>query len=81
MVNLARTIAKRDVAGWLAMLMRRAEVCRLRREQVALSQGVIQLHKSKTGPAVVVLNGETQRILQEHLASHASDTELHSTDN
>ncbi len=26
MVNRARTIAKRDVAGWLAMLMRRAEV-------------------------------------------------------
>ncbi len=54
-------------------LMRLSEIRRLRREQVALSQGVILLPKAKTGPGTVVLNSEARRILQEQLDSHSSE--------
>jgi integrase len=48
-------------------LMRLTEVRTLRRSQVSLSQGVISLPTSKTGPDQVVLSQEARRILQAAL--------------
>ncbi len=53
-------------------LMRLTEVCRLRRDQVSLQQGVIVLPKTKTGPGSVVLSAEARRLLQTQLESHDS---------
>jgi integrase len=64
----------RQIAQLAALtLMRLSEIRRLRREQVALSQGVLQLPKTKTGPGTVTLSAEAQRILQEQLGSHSSE--------
>jgi len=38
-----------------------------------LSQGVIQLPKTKTGPGTVILNADAQRLLQTQLDSHTSE--------
>ncbi len=54
-------------------MMRLSEIRRLRREQVALSQGVILLPKTKTGPGTVILSTEAQRILREQLDGHTSE--------
>ncbi len=54
-------------------LMRQGEVRTLRREQVALGQGVIRLPKSKTGPGIVVLSQEARALLQTQLDSHGSE--------
>lgn len=54
-------------------LMRLSEIRLLRREQVALSQGVILLPKSKTGPDVVVLSREAIELLRKQLDSHFSE--------
>ncbi len=53
--------------------MRRSEVVFLRREQVSLSQGVIQLPKTKEGPGTVVLSAEARGILRAQLDSHSSE--------
>lgn len=54
-------------------MMRLTEILTLRREHVALSQGVLQLPKTKTGPGTVTLSAEAQRILQKQLGSHSSE--------
>ncbi len=54
-------------------MMRLSEIRTLRREQVAPSQGVILLPKTKTGPATVILSAEAQRILREQLDRHSSE--------
>jgi integrase len=54
-------------------LMRLSEVARLRREHVMLSQGVIRLPRSKTGPDTVVLNGEALGLLRKQLDAHPSE--------
>ncbi len=55
-------------------LMRLSEIRTLRREHVALSQGVVTLVKTKAQePQAVVLSGEARDILQKQLDSHRSD--------
>ncbi len=54
-------------------LMRLSETRLLRREQVDLFQGVITLHKTKTGPAQVVLSAEARDLLERQLDSHRSE--------
>ncbi len=54
-------------------LMRLTEVRTLKRGQVALSQGVLQLPRSKTGPDTVVLNSEAIDLLRKQLDSHNSE--------
>ena len=54
-------------------LLRITEVCTLRREQVSLTQGVLALPKTKTGPNAVVLNMRAIEILRQQLASHHSE--------
>ncbi len=64
----------REMAKLAALtLMRLTEIRTLRREQVSLSQGVIQLPKTKEGPGTVVLSAEAQGILQAQLDSHGSE--------
>jgi len=63
----------REIAQLAALtLMRLTEIRRLRRDQVFLSQGVIVLAVTKTGPDAIVLNTEAQRLLQAQLDSHDS---------
>jgi len=54
-------------------LMRLSEVRTLKRSQVALSQGVVQLPRSKTGPDTVVLNAEAMDLLRKQLDAHTSE--------
>jgi integrase len=54
-------------------MMRLTEILTRRREHVALSQGVLQLPKTKTGPDTVVLNREALGILQRQLDSHGGE--------
>jgi integrase len=54
-------------------LMRLSEIRSLRREYVHLGQGIITLPHTKTGPGVVMLNAEAQRILKTQLRSHDSE--------
>lgn len=54
-------------------LMRLSEIRGLRREFVHLTQGMITLPETKTGPGVVQLNPEAHRILKAQLRSHESE--------
>ncbi len=54
-------------------LMRLSEVRTLRRSQVALSQGVIVLPTSKTGPNMVILSHEARILLQAQLDAHSGE--------
>jgi integrase len=54
-------------------LMRLSEIRRLRREYVHLDQGMVALPQTKTGPGVVMLNADAQRILKAQLRSHDSE--------
>jgi integrase len=52
-------------------LMRINEILTLRREQVSLSQGVLRLPQTKTGPGIVVLSRDALDILRRQLESHS----------
>ena len=54
-------------------MMRLTEISTLKRTQVMLGQGVIQLPRSKTGPDTVVLNVEAMDILRKQLDAHTSE--------
>ena len=61
----------REIALLAALtLMRLSEILRLRRDQVDLTQGVIVLPRTKTGPGKVVLSAEAQQLLQAQLELH-----------
>ena len=61
--------------AWLAALtlMRITEVRTLRREQIALAQGILVLPRTKTGPATVVLSAPAAEILRVQLDVHHSE--------
>ncbi len=64
----------RQIAKLAALtLMRLSEIRRLRREQVRLGEGVIQLPQTKTEPRVVILSMAAQEILRDALAASGSE--------
>ncbi len=54
-------------------LMRLTEIRRLRREQVYLDQGIVQLPRAKGGARVVVLSAAAQKILKGQLEHKTSE--------
>lgn len=61
----------REIAQLAALtLMRLSEIRTLRREQVRLEQGVIELPRTKTGPRHVILSAAAQKILRGQREAH-----------
>jgi integrase len=64
----------REISQLAALtLMRLSEIRTLRRDQVRLEQGVLELPTTKTEPRYVVLSAAAQKILRGQLEAHSKE--------